>query len=232
MPPPARPAALGSTTKGDGDRAAGDHGAGASAETTRTPSVAPRLGANLRRLRYRRGLSLERLAGRSGVSRAMLSQIELGKSVPTINSLWKIARALEVTFSALIGPAGEGTPVLLKSATGRFLTNTGATFSSRPLFPIDRRHRAEFYELRIKAGCEERAQAHIAGTFENLVVAVGRLEMTVDGFTYPLECGDALFFNAEVTHTYRNPGTTEAVVYLVMTYGEGASESGFSLPEP
>ena len=64
--------------------------------------LAPVVGANLRRLRTRRGLSLERLAQISGVSRAMLGQIELGQSAPTINVLWKIARALEVTFSALI----------------------------------------------------------------------------------------------------------------------------------
>jgi DNA-binding XRE family transcriptional regulator len=38
--------------------------------------------ANLRRLRVRRGLSLERLGQRSGVSRAMLGQIELGQSSP------------------------------------------------------------------------------------------------------------------------------------------------------
>ena len=38
---------------------------------------APAVGANLRRLRTRRGLSLERLAQASGVSRAMLGQVEL-----------------------------------------------------------------------------------------------------------------------------------------------------------
>ena len=164
----------------------------------------------------------------------MLSQIELGKSVPTINSLWKIARALEVTFSALIGPAGEGTPVVVKSSTSRFLTNASATFSSRPLFPLDRRHRAELYELRIKPGCEERSQPHAAGTFENLVVASGAIEMTVEGVTYPLESGDAIYFNADAAHTYHNPGKTEAVVYLVMTYGQGEEgrEMGLNIPEP
>ena len=63
--------------------------------------LAPVVGANLRRLRTKRGLSLERLSQLSGVSRAMLGQIELGQSAPTINVLWKISRALEVTFSAL-----------------------------------------------------------------------------------------------------------------------------------
>ncbi len=64
--------------------------------------LAPIVGNNLRRLRTRRQLSLEKLSQQSGVSRAMLGQIELGQSAPTINVLWKIARALEVTFSAMI----------------------------------------------------------------------------------------------------------------------------------
>ena len=59
-------------------------------------------------MRVKRGLSLERLAKASGVSRAMLCQIELGQSAPTINILWKIARALDVPFSALISRADAG----------------------------------------------------------------------------------------------------------------------------
>ena len=58
-----------------------------SVEPTATGDDAPAVGANLRRLRIKRGLSLERLARHSGVSRAMLSQIELGQSAPTITTV-------------------------------------------------------------------------------------------------------------------------------------------------
>lgn len=68
--------------------------------------------ANLRRLRTKRGLSLERLAQRSGASRAMLSQIELERSAPTVTSLWKVAQALDVTFSALIAEEETGAPAV------------------------------------------------------------------------------------------------------------------------
>src|SRR5688572_32104821 len=68
--------------------------AGVSApDAAEAADLTPILGANLRRLRVRRGLSLERLAKASGVSRAMLGQIELGQSTPTINVVWKISRA-------------------------------------------------------------------------------------------------------------------------------------------
>src|SRR5579862_6217666 len=74
---------------------------------TERTDLTPEVGPNLRRMRVHRGLSLERLAHASGVSRAMLCQIELGQSAPTINVLWKIARALNVPFSALIRSNAE-----------------------------------------------------------------------------------------------------------------------------
>src|SRR5579862_5732897 len=64
--------------------------------------------ANLRRLRAERGVPLEELAARSDVSRSMLSQIELGRSTPTINVLFRIAKALDHPFSALIADATVG----------------------------------------------------------------------------------------------------------------------------
>src|SRR5215475_14285372 len=71
------------------------------------------LGRNLRRLRTRQGHSLERLAKLSGVSRAMLSQIETGKSQPTLGLLWKIATALGVPFATLLDSQKvRGTQVL------------------------------------------------------------------------------------------------------------------------
>src|SRR5258707_15609453 len=86
---------------------------------TESADLAPVVGSNLRRLRTRRGLSLERLAQISGVSRAMLGQIELGQSAPTINVLWKIARALEVTFSALISTRTQSGALVLRSSESK-----------------------------------------------------------------------------------------------------------------
>jgi ribosome-binding protein aMBF1 (putative translation factor) len=62
----------------------------------------PVVGHAVRRIRRERGLSLDALAKESGVSRSMLGQIELGQSVPTINVLWKIARAFGVPVMSLV----------------------------------------------------------------------------------------------------------------------------------
>src|SRR6476469_303745 len=77
--------------------------------------LTPVVGENLRRLRTQRGLSLEKLAQQSGVSRAMLGQIELGQSAPTINVLWKVASGLGVTFSALITAQQRSGPLVLRA---------------------------------------------------------------------------------------------------------------------
>jgi transcriptional regulator with XRE-family HTH domain len=178
------------------------------------------VGANLRRLRTRRGLSLERLAQVSAVSRSMLGQIELGQSAPTINVLWKIAQALEVPFSALLSEQQRGGTQVLSAASTKKLSSMDGRFVSRALFPYDGPRRVEFYELRLLPGGVEEAGAHAPGTLENLVVNRGRIDITVGQDTHRLQENDAILFEADVPHVYRNAGDTEAVMYLVMTYSD------------
>ncbi|HYO53178.1 XRE family transcriptional regulator [Archangium sp.] len=182
--------------------------------------LAPIVGRNLRRLRTQRGLSLERLAKASGVSRAMLGQIELGQSAPTINVIWKIARALAIPFSALISTTAQSGTRLMRSAQSKRLASHDGSFSSRALFPFDEPRRVEFYELRLDAHAEERADAHPPGTMENLVVTAGTVEIDRGEEHHVLGQGDAILFEADVAHVYRNPGNVGAVMYLVMTYAE------------
>lgn len=180
--------------------------------------LTPVVGANLKRLRVKRGLSLERLARASGVSRAMLGQIELGHSTPTINIVWKIARALTVPFSALISHRSRPRTAVLEAQRAKVLSSADGSFVSRALFPFDEPRNVEFYELRLAARGIERAEAHPPGTTENLIVAAGVLQLRVDTDQFMLRAGDAVYFEADVAHEYQNPGSTEALMYLVMSY--------------
>lgn len=180
------------------------------------------VGANLRRIRMKKGLSLDRLARASRVSKAMLGQIELGQSAPTINVLWKITSALGVPFSALIAnPTAPSTALFPVKRAKRLLSGNGA-FSSRALFPFAASHATEFYELRMAPFGVESAEAHSPGTTENLVVATGSIRLRVGKEQYLLAPGDAIFFEADVAHEYANPSGEEAVMYLVMRYAERA----------
>src|SRR4051812_14669645 len=140
----------------------------ASAEAS--SDLTPVVGSNLRRLRIKRGLSLEKLSRASSVSRAMLGQIELGQSTPTINVLWKIARALGVPFSALITNRAAGRTTVMSAERAKVLTSHDGTFTSRALFPFDEPRTVEFYEFRLSPRSVEQADPHPPGTVENLVV--------------------------------------------------------------
>jgi transcriptional regulator with XRE-family HTH domain len=182
--------------------------------------LTPVVGGNLRRLRNQRGHSLERLSKLSGVSRAMLGQIELGQSAPTINVLWKISSALGVPFSALISARQSGSLHVLRAADAKLLTSHDGSYSSRALFPFDEPRRVEFYELRIAPGGVEKADAHNPGTTENLVVAQGAVEIEVQNRKELLGAGDAIVFEADSPHVYRSRADGETVLYLVMTYAD------------
>lgn len=179
------------------------------------------VGRNLRRIRTRQGFSLERLAKVSGVSRAMLGQIETGKSTPTIALLWKVATALGVPFATLLATRNQTGTVVLRKGQEKLLSSSCGRFTSRALFPFDEKRNVEFYELRIAGGHAEEAEAHAGGTRENLIVAAGSIEIVVaSDRSVLLREGDAIVFDADVPHSYRNVENAEAVLYLVMTYVE------------
>ena len=179
---------------------------------------APLVGRCLKRLRTERGFSLEALSRLSGVSRAMLGQIELEQSTPTITVVWKIAQALQVPFSELLDQSKPRGPRPLRAAVARHLQSADGSFRSRAIFPAHGPTRVEFYELTLAGESEEFAEGHAPGTIENLVVADGMLEISVAGEVHKLRRGDALSFRAEVAHTYRNPGKREGRYYLLITY--------------
>lgn len=182
--------------------------------------LAALVGKNLRTHRLRRGLTLERLAKASGVSRAMLSQVELGRSMPTIKVVWKVARALDLPFSALISDSKESGCRVVRYKESRLLASQDGKFKSRALFPITGSRRVEFYELVLAAGATEHAHPHAVGTLENLVVIGGELELHIERQREQLRAGDSIEFEADVPHAYINRGTGELIMYMVITYAE------------
>ena len=70
------------------------------------PAKPPLIGKNIQKLRKARGLTLDVLSERSGVSKAMLSQIEQEKANPTVATVWKIAQGLDAEINSLLGAGG------------------------------------------------------------------------------------------------------------------------------
>ncbi|MBM4416514.1 MAG: helix-turn-helix transcriptional regulator [Chloroflexi bacterium] len=68
------------------------------------------VGARIRRLREKQGLSLSELARLSGVSKGYLSQVERSPEArPSASTLFALARALGTSAAALLGTAEAAT---------------------------------------------------------------------------------------------------------------------------
>lgn len=174
------------------------------------------VGENLRHLRRQHGLSLEQLAAISGVSRAMLGQIETGKSAPTINLLGRIAEALGVSISGLISsPSVKGT-IVIPHDRATIVASSEGGFVSRALFPWGEPQIVEVFEVTIAPHFVETFRPSPPVCKKTLVMIAGHLQITVgeDAPTH-LSSGDAALFNADVAHSFFNPGDSDARALLV-----------------
>jgi transcriptional regulator with XRE-family HTH domain len=179
--------------------------------------MARRVASNLKVKRHDRGLSLDQLAVASGVSRAALSQIETGKSNPSLSVLWKIAVGLQIPFAELLGEAGP-TVNLLRRADSQVLRSADGRMESRPATPAGFSRFLEVYELRLAARSTHSSEAHAPGTQELIVVLSGSLRMHVGSEHYELGPGDSLGFPADRPHAYENPGGGEARYHNTIIY--------------
>ncbi|MGH8780956.1 helix-turn-helix domain-containing protein [Paraburkholderia sp.] len=178
------------------------------------------VGINLARLRAERQLSLDALARASGVSRAMLAQIESARSVPSIKVLCKVAAALKVSVSAFLRRhALNGFEHLPADRATRVVSSDGR-YSARSLYPDAEPAAAEFHELRIAPLHTEPGTRRAPGTTVNLVVSEGTLEVSVHDQRQLLATGDAIVFDADQPYSLRNPGDTEARAFRVTLNAE------------
>jgi transcriptional regulator with XRE-family HTH domain len=179
--------------------------------------LARRVAESLREQRKKRDLSLDQLAGLTGVSRAALSQIETRKTNPTIGVLWKVASGLGIPFSDLIGESQLPISVLRREET-QVLRSLDRKFESRPLMPPAGVSQIEMYELTLSARARHASDGHGPGTRELVVVLSGTLKMTVGDSVDELGAGDSVVFDANLPHVYENPGTSEARYHDIIIY--------------
>lgn len=183
------------------------------------PELDPVIGANLRELRTRRGLSLDAVARMTGLSRTLLGQVELGTNTPSLGVVWRLAKAFDVPFATLLSAPTTTATAVLRKAKARKLVSADGRFSSRALFPFGEAGKVEFYELWLAGHSRDDAEPHAPGTRENLVVTRGQVVIEVGGLRHELAEGDAIVFGADVPHAYVNPASAECWMHLVMTYG-------------
>ena len=112
----------------------------------------PRVGAALQTLRNSRGLSLDDLSKRAGVSKSMLSQIERNQASPTVAVVWRLANALGVEMGELLGAERAATPAIetVPAHATPGLTSPDGLCKLRILGPIELAGQFEWYELSVQ----------------------------------------------------------------------------------
>ena len=178
----------------------------------------------LRVLRNGRGWSLDRTAQETGVSKAMLGQIERCESSPTIATLWKIASGFQTSLSSLIEPAPVGSPdgVIRRSVEALRKQPAPDGMLVAVLFPYAPPFGFELFELTLLPGYERLSEAHEPGVTEHVIVLRGPMEVLVWGEWIELGEGGAVRFAADRPHGYRNRRETPPVFHNLIHYAQTA----------
>ena len=176
-----------------------------------------RLGARIKDLRRRRGLTLDDLAERAGVSRAMISKVERGEKNPTLVVTAKVAEGLGVTISELLRVEERREIVVIPRERRMTVRDPETGFERQLLSPTFGGRGVEFVRNVVPRGSTSgKFPPHRRGVEEHVVVEKGRLRAVVGGEEHLLEAGDALYFEADVSHRFDNAGDGECSYYHVI----------------
>lgn len=178
------------------------------------------IGQAIRARRHARGLTLEALAAGSGVSRAMVSDIERGVKNPTIKVVSQIAAALELSVSDLLeerSPEAARGLSIVRAGQRRVLVDPQSGVERHVLAPTFQRHGIEVLWYTIPPGQGTGAfPPHRPGVEEHITVVQGRLHGLLGTREVTLEAGDSIAFRADLTHEFRNLDADPCHYFLVI----------------
>lgn len=174
------------------------------------------VGRNLRRLRRQHRMSLEELARRSGVSRAMLGQIEQAKSVPSIKTLWQVAQAFDVSVSWFLDPGHEPGVVRIEAPADSPPLLRHASAEMRSLQQVGEGARHGFFEIRLAPDGALSLPASALARRVNVAVAFGVLHVAVEDGWQMLKPREALQFETTEALAWRNVGPTQVQAYVTV----------------
>jgi Predicted transcriptional regulators len=175
---------------------------------------AENLGERLHDLRVAQGLTQQDVATRAGLSRAFLSQVERNQVSPSVASVTRIARALNLSLSGLFARRENvegivrGDRRVIVSYGGYQDELVSPSLSGQLLVLV----------CRVEPGANSGEELYSHDADEECVfVLEGSLEITVEHATHRLEAGDAFTFASRRGHGWSNPGTEPAAALWVMT---------------
>ena len=162
---------------------------------------------------------MDKTAQETGVSKAMLGQIERGESSPTIATLWKIASGFHTSFlSFLEDPNIESNNVICRSNQTLNLNPEDEKIQVTTLFHFDEQVNCEIFMIELLPTCEHLSLAHKPGVIEHVIVVYGTMEVLLNGTWRVLNQGEGLRFSANQPHGYRNTTSKRAGFHNIIHY--------------
>jgi len=175
-----------------------------------------RTGRALRELRTSRGWPLRRLAAASGCSASFISQIEQGKTSPSLVSIKRICRSLGLTVAEFLQMSeGRTEAKVIRAGAPSTIVYKWPRAVLRYLLPPSEQSSFSILvlEMPVRGGTPWRAAQRSMN--ETGVVLQGQVQFQVGGDTVDLEPSDAVHFDLVHRHRWRNRGRVPARVLLL-----------------
>ena len=180
----------------------------------------PKIGRKVLRLRQAYKMSLDDLAGKSGVSKSVLSQIERDQNNPTLSTIHRICSALNVTVEEILRK--ESSPrvfdVLAEKATP-VIKSEDEKCSLRILGPIHTVNWLQWYHCTVEPGGRLFSEAHDIGTLENITVLDGCLRIETGEDENLVYAGETIRYPADKDHVIINDSDMVATAIMVVVLG-------------
>ncbi|GJF25383.1 MULTISPECIES: XRE family transcriptional regulator [Streptomyces] len=171
------------------------------------------LSVNINRRRLLRGWSLRELSAATGISKAMLSQIERSQANPTLDVVSRIAAVLDTDPVDLLRRSLRE-PEILRADE---LTEPDGETAVNLLFEGHGHSRFEVYRSRLHPHAQSQVSSHGTGSVEHVMVVAGRVTLVVDGVPYELRAGDSARFDGRASHYYTTDEST-AITHSIVGY--------------
>lgn len=181
------------------------------------------LGSRLKMARSQKGWSLDTTSQHTGVSKAMLGQIERGESSPTVVRLWNIANGFELPLSYFLTDLAE----THENKSVNTLVNSEDDIRIVTLFPYDAQTKLEIFQITLDPKRSHISAPHNAGVVEHIIAVDGSMEyflaLTPEGVEnewHQLKKGESVKFNAAQQHGYRNMTDKPVTIHNIISYSQ------------
>lgn len=171
--------------------------------------------ALLRAVRRQQGLTLQRLAELTGLTKSYLSKVERGQSTPSIAVALKVARALDVDVGRLFSDATAEERIVVERAESH---PSGQAERYQPLASTLLGKSMSPFIVRPTDHVADDPHPEHAGQ-EFVFVHTGSIELDYGDQTIALSTGDSAYFDASVSHKLRAVSAGQVEV-LVVAHGE------------